>query len=303
MWFKNCHIYHLSEKFEHSAEELAELLETKRFVNVGRQESEALGWISPLNRSLEHLVHSANGCILLCMRKEQKVIPASMVKETLEERVAEIEGHEGRKVYGKEKTALKDDILSLLKPKALTKSSHVFGYIDPRNDLLVVNAGSHSVADGFIQLLMDSLGSLSAVKMMGEENPSTIMNRWLIEEMPEDWQLTGQFELKDPQDDRVAKFKEVVQDADNKLIIELLEDGYWIQKLGIRYKEQFSAIIQHDLQVKSIKFDDELLKENDDVDDRDQYARLDADLVLMSQTLAEFIADFIKLFKINLNKV
>ncbi|NVK22772.1 MAG: recombination-associated protein RdgC [Kangiellaceae bacterium] len=300
MWFKNCHIYHLTSPFEHKPEALAELLETKRFNGVGRQDNEAIGWISPLNRHLEHLVHAANGCILLCLRKEQKVIPASMVKESLEERVAAIQDAEGRKVYGKEKTALKDDILSVLKPKALTKSSHVYGYIDPRNNLMVVNAGSHAVADAFIQLLLDSIGSLGAVKLMGEENPSVIMNRWLLEGLPQDWELTGQYELKDPQDERIAKFKD--NESGNQLIGELLEDGYWVQKLGVRYKDQFNAMLQHDLQIKSIKYDDELLKENDDIDDMDQYARLDADLVLMTQTLAEFVAQLMKHFKVNTDK-
>lgn len=299
MWFKNCHIYHLSSPFELSETDFANLLENKRFHPVGRQDNESQGWVSPLNRHLEHLLHTANGCYLLCLRKEQKVIPASMVKESVEEKVKAIEEAEGRKVYGKERTAIKDDVLSLLKPKALTKSSHIFGYIDPRNHLMVVNAGSNSVADGFIQMLIDSLGSLGAVKMMGEENPSTIMNRWLLEGLPNDWQLTGQYELKDPQDERVAKFKD--NETGNQLIGELLEDGYWIQKLGIRYKEQFNAIIQHDLQIKSIKFDDELLNENDEVES-EQYARFDADFVLMTQTFAEFISDFTRQFQVNRDK-
>ncbi|NVJ65693.1 MAG: recombination-associated protein RdgC [Gammaproteobacteria bacterium] len=296
MWFRNCHIYQLNQDFSETVESLAEKLEAKRFNAVGRQESEAVGWISPLNRHLESLVHSANGCHLLCLRKEQKVIPASMVKETLEERVKTIEDNEGRKVYGKEKTALKDDILSLLKPKAFTKSSHVFGYLDPRHQLLVVNAGSNAMADSFIQLLIDSLGSLGAVRLMGEENPSQIMNQWLLSELPSNWSLTGQYELKDPTDERVAKFKD--NEATNGLIGDLIEDGYWLQKLGIRYGDYFNAMIQHDLQIKSIKYSDELVAENDDIDSSEQYARFDADFVLMTQTLAEFIADFKQQFKV-----
>lgn len=300
MWFKNCHIYRLSNSFEHSPEQLAELLESKRFSSVGRQDDEKVGWVSPLNRNFEHLVHVANGCILLCMRKEQKVIPASMVKESVEERVFEIEEKEARKVYGKERSALKEDILSILKPKALSKSSHTFAYIDTRKGYLVVNAGSSSVADSFIQLLIDCLGTLGAVALMGEENPAQIMNRWLLEGLPEGWGLTGQYEFKDPKDERVAKFKD--NESENSLLGELMEDGYWLQKIGIRYKEQFRAVIGQDLQIKSIKFEDELVKENEDIDDSDQYARFDADLVLMTQTLAEFIGEIIREFKINTEK-
>lgn len=296
MWFKNCHIYLLGEEQALTSSELGSKLENHRFSEVGRQESERVGWISPLNRNLEELVHTANGCHLLCLRREQKVIPASMLKERLEDRVHAIESTEGRKVYGKEKSALKDDILSLLKPNALTKSGHIFGYFDFRNNLLVVNAGSNAMADTFVQLLIDSLGSLGAVKLMGEENPSTIMNQWILSSLPAGWSLTGQYELKDPKDERVAKFKD--NEANNALITDLIEDGYWVQKLGIRFHDYFSAIIQDSLQIKSIKYSDELVAENDDVDASEKYARFDADFVLMTQTLAEFIADFKKQFKV-----
>ncbi|MRX27267.1 recombination-associated protein RdgC [Kangiella sp. HZ709] len=296
MWFKNCYIYLLSKETELSAESLTEKLESHRFSEVGRQEAERVGWISPLNRNLETLVHSANGCHLVCLRKEQKVIPASMLKERLEDRVQAIENNEGRKVYGKEKSALKDDILSLLKPKALTKSSHTFGYFDFRNQLLVVNAGSNGVADTFVQLLIDSLGTLGAVKLIGEENPSQIMNQWLLDNMPDAWSLTGQYELKDPKDERVAKFKD--NEANNSLIHELIEDGYWLQKLGINYQDTFKAVIQSDLLIKSIKYSDELVAENDNIDKSEQYAQFDADFVLMTQTLAGFIAELKRLFKV-----
>lgn len=168
------------------------------------------------------------------------------------------------------------------------------GYLDPRHQLLVVNVGSNAQADTFVQLLIDSLGSLGAVKLMGEENPAAIMNQWLLSSLPSDWSLNGQFELKDPKDERAAKFKDSMTD----IIQDLLEDGYWVKKLGIRYKDQFSAIIQDDLQVKSIKYSDELVTENDDTNSDEEYARFDADFVLMSQTLAEFIADLKQQFKV-----
>lgn len=304
MWFKNCFIYHLNAKFEHSQEALEELLQNQSFTKIGRQETDALGWVSPQGRGYEQLAYYSNGSFLLSMRKEQKVIPASMVKEALEERVIAIEDAESRKVYGKEKVALKDDILSLLKPQALTKSNHTYGYIDTRHQLLVVNAGSGSAADAFVELLIETIGTLGAVRLMGEESPGAIMNQWLKEELPSGWELTGQYELQDPKDDRVVKIK---GEQDLQLVNELLEDGFWSQKLGFRYQEQFNGVLSHDLQVKSIKFDDELLKENDDIDtqatgSQEKMARFDADFVLMTQTMAQFAKELMQLFKVNTDK-
>ncbi len=75
MWFRNLHLYRLTTTFELSPEELSEKLAEKRFAPCGRQAEESLGWVSPIHRSRDYLVHSAGGCTLICMRREQKVIP------------------------------------------------------------------------------------------------------------------------------------------------------------------------------------------------------------------------------------
>ena len=163
----------------------------------------------------------------------------------------------------------------------------------------MVNAGSASAADAFIELLIESLGSLGAVRLMGEESPGAIMNQWVLGDLPDGIEMTGQFDLQDPKDDRVVKIK---GEQDLGLVKELLDDGYWVQKLGIRRADEFSAVLTSDLLLKSIKFDDELLKENDDIDSQERLARFDADFVLMTQTMAQFIKALIQHFKVNTDK-
>jgi recombination associated protein RdgC len=297
MWFRNLHLYRLTNQFELSPEALADKLAEKRFVPCGRQAEESVGWVSPIHRSKDYLVHAASGCILFCMRREQKVIPASAVKEAIEERVFAIQEEMGRKVYSKEKQSLKEDILSQMLPNAFARSTHVFAYIDTKRGYLVLNAGSDSIADVIFELLVETIGSFGAVKLVSEENPALIMNNWLENGMPEGWELSGDYELKDPQDERVAKFKD--NESENIVLGDLLEDGYWVNKLGIRYKGQLKAMMLPDLQVKSIKFMDELLAENDDVEGENELAKFDADFALMTRSLGDFIKEIMTLFKVN----
>lgn len=297
MWFRNLHLYRLSTTFELSPEALADKLAEKRFSPCSRQAEESVGWVSPIHRSKDYLVHAADGCILICMRREQKVIPASAVKEALEERVYAIQEEMGRKVYSKEKQSLKEDILSQMLPNAFVRSTHVYAYIDSKRGYLVLNAGSDAIADVVFELLVESIGSFGAIKLVSEENPALILNDWLENGLPEGWELTGDYELKDPKDERVAKFKD--NESENIVLGDLLEDGYWVNKLGIRYKNHLKATILPELQVKSIKFMDELLAENDDVDGEDELVKFDADFALMTRTLADFIKDIIELFKVN----
>ncbi|TQV86856.1 recombination-associated protein RdgC [Aliikangiella coralliicola] len=299
MWFKNLHLYRLTTPFELSPEQLAEKLEEKRFQPCAKMAEEAIGWVSPIHRSKEYLVHAASGCILICMRQEQKVIPASAVKEELEERVYAIQEEMGRKVYSKEKQTLKEDIVSKMLPRAFIRSTHIFAYVDTKKGYLVLNAGSDKMADTFFELLVESIGSFGAVKLVGGENPGQTLNSWVEHGMPEGWELSGDYELKDPQDERVAKFKD--NEAENIVIGDLIEDGYLVNKLGFRYKGQLRAVIQQDLLIKSIKFLDELLAENDDVDGEDELVKFDADFALMTKTLGDFIDELIQLFAVDVS--
>lgn len=297
MWFRNLHLYRLSFPFEFSPEELADKLASKRFRSCGSHAQESIGWVSPLHRSKDYLVHSANGATLICMRREQKVIPASAIKEALEERVEAIKEEMGRKVYSLEKQSLKEDILSTMLPHAFVRSTHIFAYIDSKRGYLVVNAGSNAIADVFFELLNESIGSFGAIKLVSSENPALILNNWLQKGLPEEWELTGDYELKDPKDERVAKFKD--NESENIVLDDLLNDGYWVNKLGVRYKNQLRATIQPDLQIKGLKFMDELLAENDDVSDENEQIKFDADFALMTRTLGDFIQDIIHLFEVN----
>jgi recombination associated protein RdgC len=296
MWFKNLQLYRFVDDISFNEQSLAEKLTEFRFAPCGRQSKESVGWISPIHRSRDDLVYAANGCLLICMRREQKVIPPSMINEALEERVSEIELEQGRKVFRKEKQQFKEDILARLMPQAFTRASHTHAYIDTRNRFMVVNAGSVAQADTFISLLVDSLGVLGAVKLDAEQNPAVTMNRWLVEGLPEGWLLTGDYELKDPQDERVARFKD--NEAENQVIGDLLDDGYWVSKLGIDFQQRLRCVIHDDLQIKGVKFSDELLKENDEIDLEDQSARFDADFVLMTQTIAEFYQELTQAFQV-----
>jgi len=294
MWFKNLHIYQIPGSFKLSAEELAEKLEPGRFKSCGRMIDKTLGWVSPIHRNKEYLIHAAGGCILFCMRKEQKVIPPSAIKEAVEEKVLAMQGELGRKIYRKEKQNIKDDIVSMMLPNAFARSSHIMAYFDFQNYLLVINAASATQVDEFYELLVESIGSFGALPFTGAENPSLILNQWIKQNPPENWMLNGEYLLKDLNDDRVARFKDY--DARNPFVSDLLEDGYTTQRLGIRFKEQLSAVIQDDLQIKSLKFNDELLKDNEELKDEDGLIKFDADFALMTASLAEFIGELRLIF-------
>lgn len=108
MWFKNLRIYRFTKAFEMSAEELQTQLAEKPFNPCGRQDLTKYGWAPPIEQALTaeqepQFVHACNGYLMLCAKREDKVIPASVVKEAVTERSQHIEQKEARKVFKKER--------------------------------------------------------------------------------------------------------------------------------------------------------------------------------------------------------
>ena len=71
-----------------------------------------------------------------------------------------------------------------------------------------------------------------------------------------------------------------------------------INRLGVHYKNLMQATIQDDLQIKGVKFNHELLKENDELNGEDELVKFDADFSLMTSALADFIATIREIFKV-----
>ena len=123
MWFKNLCLYRLTKPFELSPEALHEKLSERVFHPIGKLEPAFTGWSEPLGDEGRQLVHSSGACMMICTRKEEKILPAAAVRELLDARIQEVEEKDGRKPGGNEKQRLKDVVLLHLMPRAFSKSS------------------------------------------------------------------------------------------------------------------------------------------------------------------------------------
>lgn len=294
MQFKKAIFYKLTTTFPGKPiEELEKHFRAEAFKPIGSQQSETFGWVEPARDLDSALIHHHGDIYLFCMRKEVKQIPASAVKEAVGQRVKQIEQAEGRKVFGKEKTAIKDDVLSLMRPIALTKAERIYGYIDAKNQILVVGA-SPRLADDFVQLMIDTLGTLGAVKLMGEESPSLVLNRWCRGMHALNVQLTGDFKMEDPNDERSTTIRN-----DAAYITDLLEDGYWCSMASINYQDDIEAKLDKQLHLSSIKFNHDHLAGFDSDDTENEHIRFNTDLYITTRVLGDFYKDLCDWFSIN----
>ena len=183
MWFKNCLVYRFTKPFQETAESLEEQLAEKAFKSCGSQELSSFGWASPLGQHSDMFTHAANGFIMLCAQRQDRVLPAAVINEALAEKVEKIKANDGRSVGRKERTDLKDEVVFELLPRAFVKSSRLYAYIDPREGLLVINAGAAKRAEELMNYLRETIGTLPVIPATAKNIPQHAMTQWLQEGM------------------------------------------------------------------------------------------------------------------------
>jgi recombination associated protein RdgC len=75
-----------------------------------------------------------------------------------------------------------------------------------------------------------------------------------------------------------------------------LNAGKQASRLALHWDERLSLLLAEDLCLRRLKFSDELMKENEDIPEADQAARLDADFALMSDAITAVQERILALF-------
>ncbi|MBD3639432.1 MAG: recombination-associated protein RdgC [Marinobacter sp.] len=290
MWFRNARVFRFTKPFDISPEELEEKLQADAFKPCGPQETSRQGWVAPLGKHGEQLVHSANGYHLISLRKEEKILPGPVVKEAAEERAEAIEIEQGRKVRRKEKDEIKEQVMLEMLPQAFSKNRRCYAYLAPQDGVLVVDAGSAKQAEDLASTLRKSLGSLPVRPPAVEQSPAFTFTGWLNEtiDLPASITLGSECELKDPSEDGgVVRCKGLDLKADE--IRNHLEAGMQVTKLAVTWDENVSFVLDEELGIRRLKFGETLQEQLDDVDADDAVAKFDAAFSLMTLELARMI--------------
>ncbi|SIR65632.1 recombination associated protein RdgC [Aeromonas sp. RU39B] len=289
MWFKNLQLYRFSRPFTLTAEQLEDALASCTFTPCGAQDLSRFGWVAPLGKFGATLAHSASGQLLLCARKEEKILPASVVKEMLAEKIEAIEHGQGRPLKKKEKEALKEDLLRTLLPRAFSRTSQTFVWINPADGLLAVDASSGKKADDVLSLLRKSIGTLPVVPVALKNPPEITMTEWLKEStVPAGFTLEDESELRSAMEQGgIIRCKQ--QDLMTEEVKNHLDNDKLVTKLALCWDECLCFVLGDDLSIKRLKFSDELRERNDDITSEDQAARMDADFALVTGELSQFI--------------
>lgn len=294
MWFKNLQIFTFTEEFKETDEAIAAKLTEHRFLPCRSVDPMSIGFVPPNGNKEGPLVYAANGFFLFCLQKEEKMVPGSVVREMLNEKVAEIEQAQGRKVRKREKETLKEDITHQLVLRAFSKNTKLYAYIDTLEGLLVVNAASHAKAEEFTVLLRKALGSLK-IEVPKIQSLSVLLTHWLKDnEYPAEFTINDHCVLSDPKDKGSIRCQRQNLFAED--IQTLVHEGRFVSELGLSWSEQVSFKLKEDFSIKSLKFLDLVQDQAKDVMTETPEARFDADFTIMTDTCRHFIRALLAAF-------
>ncbi|NDO81469.1 recombination-associated protein RdgC [Citrobacter sp. NCU1] len=285
-FLKNVCIYTLSREFSLSREAFHEQLSHFAFSACGAHDMATSGWT---NVTPETMVAEHEGSFLICYCNESKILPAHVVNEEVANRVSKVEATQGRKVRRAERLSLKDEALQALVPRAFTKFTHNYVWIDLNHQRVIVEAGSARAAENILALLRKTLGSLPVVPLMMENPIELTLTDWLkTNQTPTGFTFGTDAVLKAILEDggalRVSK-----QELVSEEISTHLDAGKLVTTAGLRWQDRISFRLNDDMTIKAIHFADELRDQNDDIEREDIHSRLVADFILFKAEFTDML--------------
>ncbi|EFW81317.1 recombination-associated protein RdgC [Pseudomonas savastanoi] len=292
MWFKNLLVYRLTQDVPFDAEALETALATKPARACASQEVATYGFVVPFGKGEDApLVHISQDFLLIAARKEERILPGSVVRDALKEKVDEIEAEQMRKVYKKERDQLKDEIIQAFLPRAFIRRSATFAAIAPKQGLILVNASSPKRAEDLLSTLREVIGSLPVRPLTVKVSPSATMTDWVkTQKAADNFFVLDECELRDTHEDGgIVRCKR--QDLTSDEIQLHLNTGKVVTQLSLAWQDKLSFVLDDKLVVKRLKFED-LLQDQAEQDGGDEaLGQLDASFTLMMLIFGEFLPE------------
>lgn len=284
MWFKNLRLYRLPHSTEVTLADIDACLARRPLCHCGNFDMASRGWVFPRHEGA--FVHAVNRQWLVALGVEQKLLPATVIRQAAQQRAAVIEKEQGRKVGRKEMRDLYERVMEELLPKAFSQRRTTWAWIDPLRGWLVVDAGSDARADEFMEALLATLDDVAVRPLQTQLSPSAAMTAWLAaQEPPAGFSFDSDLELRAASQSQSA-IRYVHHDIGGPEITAHIAAGKLVTRLGLTWNDKISFVLTDKLHIKRLAFLD-VLKEQAEKAAQGLDETFDADFALMAGELAQ----------------
>ena len=290
MFFRNLTFFRFPTTLAKTLDDLDARLEECKLKPVGPSELMSRGFISPFGRDGATMSHRVGDAIWITLGGEDRLLPSAVINDQLGRKLAEIEEKEGRRLGGRARKRLKEDIVLELLPRAFVRPVRCSATLDLEHGFIAVDTSSRKTAENLVSELRHALGSFPALPLNAEASVRAILTGWLAgEALPPGLSLGDECELKDPVDGGA-----VVRCSRHELqvdeIRQHLEAGKQVTRLALVLDDHVGFVLGEDLVLRKLKFLDGAVDQLEGTEADGVAAELDARFALMSGELKRLFA-------------
>lgn len=239
--------------------------------------------------------HTVEGATLLCMGKEERILPRSVVHRELEERVNAQETQLQRALKRTEKSQMAEEIEFELLPKAFCLQKRHFAILDSVSNHLIINAASQTQAAQFTAFLRKSLPGIRIEPIVVNDHLAARLSEWITlpASIPPSFQLGSDCLLFSP-DNEKKRFSCRGYELPADEVLSLLTQGLLAAEISIQWNERIQLTLTDDLGLKRMKCMDYLIDDfNQLIELEEDAMQRDASLVLLTGELRALITDLL----------
>lgn len=247
------------------------------------------GWVPVIH---DQMTHSITGATLICMGKEERILPRGVIVRELNERVLRLEQARGRPIKRSEKKQMAEELEFELLPKAFCVQKRMFALFDHINKRLFVNSSSPTQAAQLTSLLRKSLPSLRMEPFALDDNFAQQLASWIANPslVPAPFQLASDcllFSL----DDKNKRFNCKGYELPSEEILTLLNQNLACKEVSMIWNDRIQLTLTQDFIFKRLKCLDYLKDEQDQTKHLDESEAKDALLILFVGELQGLLFD------------
>jgi recombination associated protein RdgC len=295
LFFRTLVLYRLPAGWSVSASQLEEKLGARPLQPCGALEMFSRGWVAPAVG--ERLLEVQNQHYLIALGVEQKLLPASIVRQEALRRAKIKEDSQGFPVGKRQMRDLKLKVTEELRARALSRQRTTRAWIDPQGGWCVVDAASAGKAEELIETLRDTLGSFAVQFVQTQRSAHTGMAAWLMNgNAPGRLTLDQDLTLTSADGTR-STVRYTRHALDLREIRSHLEAGKYPTQLGICWNDRVAFMLTEKLAIKRVQFLD--LKADSEraeavSEPADPHEKFAADFTLMTGELAQLLDEVLQ---------
>ena len=286
--FKNLIIYRIAASWVADFAALEAALAKSPFAECSPTQERSAGWVPPRGEEHGALAENIGGQWIFRFMTEAKMLPASVLNRSVNEKAAHIEATEGRKPGKKEKKELKDEAKLDLLPMAFTKQGSMWVWLDPQARTLVLDTGSQARADEVVSSLVEGLTGFALALLDTQTSPQAAMAHWLVsQETPAGFSVDRECELK-AADESKAVVRYGRHPLDIAEVQQHIEHGKLPTRVAMTWDDRVSFVLTEGLQLRKVAMLDAVMEGQSQDDDG-----FDADVAIATGELSKLIPELI----------